>query len=65
MTELENIKALLHDDLFPDSKVWTEGTTLERAQWLLKKYQTIHEEAQRLNLNDLYYQQGWPAFLRP
>lgn len=53
MTELDRIKALLRDDLYPGSKDWSEGSTLERVEWLLTMYQDSREDIARLK-DDIY-----------
>lgn len=49
MTELDKIKALLRDDMYPDSKDWREGSTLDRIEWLMTMYQDSKEEIERLD----------------
>lgn len=44
MTELEKIQEVLTDDLFPDSKDWVRGNTLERVGWLLSMYRSQKAE---------------------
>jgi len=49
--ELDRIKELLNDGLYPDSKDWTQGSVVERVEWLLSMYQSSYEEVQRLELD--------------
>jgi len=51
MNELASIKALLRDDLYPGSKDWSEGSTLDRVEWLLSMYQSSREEVTRLQVD--------------
>jgi hypothetical protein len=57
MTELDQINKALPLDLFPGSKDWTEGSTLERVLWLLTMYESATEEVKRLesDVTDLLY----------
>jgi hypothetical protein len=48
MNELDSIKAVLRDDLFPGSKDWSEGSTLDRVEWLLTMYRSSREDVERL-----------------
>lgn len=47
-TSLSEIRALLHDDLFSDSKDWREGSCSERIKWLLSMYNSAKQEVARL-----------------
>ncbi len=47
-TEIERIQELLPTKLFKGSKDWSEGSTVERVEWLLSMYQSSEQEAARL-----------------
>jgi hypothetical protein len=61
--ELNRIKELLNDDLYPDSKDWTQGSVVERVEWLLTMYQNSHEDVLRLeqDVDDLMMGRYYPA----
>jgi hypothetical protein len=61
MTQLDRtLRALLPDDLYPESKDWREGSIVGRVEWLLVMYKSAHEEVLRLQdeLDDLYDNHG-------
>ena len=51
MNELDSIKAMLRDDMYPDSKDWSEGSTLDRVVWLLTMYKSRCEDVTRLQVD--------------
>lgn len=44
MDELEQIKKLLHDHLYSESKDWRHGNVVERVEWLLSMYESKKAE---------------------
>jgi hypothetical protein len=46
--EMKRIRDLLPTELFEGSKVWREGNTVERVEWLLTMYASAKEEVERL-----------------
>lgn len=61
MTQLDRtLRALLPDNLYPESKDWREGSIVDRVEWLLVMYKSAHEEVLRLQdeLDDLYDNHG-------
>jgi hypothetical protein len=60
MNELERIKELLPTELYADSKDWSQGSVVERVEWLLTMYQNSHNEVLRLEqaVDDLYTNHG-------
>jgi hypothetical protein len=61
--ELNRIKELLNDGLYPNSKDWTQGSVVERVEWLLSMYQNSHEDVLRLeqDVDDLKAGRYYPA----
>jgi hypothetical protein len=60
MNELKRIKELLPTELYADSKAWSQGSVVERVEWLLTMYQNSHNEVLRLEqeVDDLYTNHG-------
>lgn len=46
--EMKRIRDLLPTEAFEDSKVWREGNTVERIEWLLTMYESAELEIERL-----------------
>lgn len=63
MNELEQIKKLLPTGLFEDSKDWSEGTIVERVEWLLSMYESSYEDVLRMevDIDDLKQGRYYPA----
>jgi hypothetical protein len=63
MNELQRISALLPTELFADSKDWTQGSIVEKVEWLLSMYQSSQEDVLRLeqDVDDLKMGRYYPA----
>jgi len=52
MNELERIKELLPTELYADSKDWSQGSVVERVEWLLFMYQHVRADVLRLEQDE-------------
>ena len=47
-SELDELKAILHDDLYNWSRDWREGSLKDRVEWLLVMYESAKETLERM-----------------